>query len=339
MHATSAIIARPNGSSSSLVRRALGSPWGGFLLRKLGNVLLAFCFLVVITFLIVQLIPGDAARAIAGNDASIEQVESMREQLGLTAPLWEQFLRYVGNVFSGTLGESYRVGTVGQQIALRAPYTMIVAGLSILITLILALILGVAVAVLTRDGRRRWLDIIFSWSTAVIDAIPVYVRATLLIILLALQLQIFPAGGAQDARSFVLPILALSIGPVCSLSRVVRREAESVLEADFIRTTHGWRLPQSLVNVKYVLPNVLTSALTMSGLMLSGMIGGALVMEKVFSWPGLGTSVVDAIIGRDYPVVQGTILVLGMLAVLINTVVDIVLGLIDPRNLLTRSES
>lgn len=339
MKADTTTASLPTRASGSLAQRILTSPWGGFVLRKLGNIVLAFCVLVIMTFLIVQLIPGDAARAIAGNDATIEQVDAMREQLGLNAPLWEQFMTYVQNVFSGTLGESYRVGTVGKQIALRAPYTMTVAGLSIIITLASALILGITVAVLTREGRRRWLDIAFSWITAVVDAIPVYVRATLLIILLALQMKLLPAGGAQTASSFVLPVLALSIGPVCSLSRVVRREAESILEADFIRTTQGWRLSQTLVNIKYVLPNVMTSALTMSGLMLSGMIGGALVMEKVFSWPGLGTSVVDAIIGRDYPVVQGTILVLGMMAVLINTVVDVVLAIIDPRNLLTRSES
>lgn len=317
----------------------LGSPWAWFLTRKLGTLLLSFAFLVVVTFSIVLLIPGDAARAAAGPDASLEVVEATRQSLGLNEPVWRRFLNYVGDIFSGTLGTSFRVGTVGEQIAVRAPYTLIVAGSAILITLILAFVLGVGVTVLTRDGRRAWLAQVFSWVTAVVDAIPVYVRGTLLIIVFALSLGMLPAGGAQQPSSFVLPIVALAIGPVCSLSRIVRREADSALQANYIRTTDGWRLAGRTVYLKYLLPNVVTAALTLSGLMLSGMIGGALVMEQVFSWPGLGTSVVNAIITRDYPVIQGTILVLGMVAVIINILIDVALAAVDPRHLESRSDS
>lgn len=317
----------------------IDSPWTWFLTRKLGTLVLSFVFLVVVTFSIVLLIPGDAARAAAGPDASLDVVEATRQTLGLNDPVWKRFLTYVGDIFSGTLGTSFRVGTVSEQIAVRAPYTLIVAGSSIAITLVLAFLLGVGVTVLTRNGRRTWLASSFSWVTAVVDAIPVYVRGTLLIILFALTLGVLPAGGAQQPSSFVLPIIALAIGPVCSLSRIVRREAESALQANYIRTTEGWRLSSRVVYMKYLLPNVVTAALTLSGLMLSGMIGGALVMEQVFSWPGLGTSVVNAILTRDYPVIQGTILVLGMVAVIINILIDVALAAVDPRHLHSRSDA
>ena len=311
-----------------LVPNWASSPWVRFIMGKLGTLILAFTFLVVVTFSIVLLIPGDAARAAAGPDASLEVVEATRETLGLNDPVWQRFLTYLGDIFSGTLGTSFRVGTVGDQILMRAPYTLVV---------VLAFALGVGVTVLTRHGRRRWLGTVFSWITAVVDSIPVYIRGTMLIIVFSLALGLFPPGGAQQPTSYILPIVALAIGPVCSLGRIVRREAESALEANYIRTTEGWRLPDGLVYLKYLLPNVVTSALTMSGMMLSGMIGGALIMEQVFSWPGLGTSVVSAIISRDFPVVQGTILVLGMVAVVINILVDVILALIDHRNLEPRS--
>ena len=320
-----------------LVPNWASSPWVRFIMGKLGTLILAFPFLVVVTFSIVLLIPGDAARAAAGPDASLEVVEATRETLGLNDPVWQRFLTYLGDIFSGTLGTSFRVGTVGDQILMRAPYTLVVAGSAIVITFVLAFALGVGVTVLTRHGRRRWLGTVFSWITAVVDSIPVYIRGTMLIIVFSLALGLFPPGGAQQPTSYILPIVALAIGPVCSLGRIVRREAESALEANYIRTTEGWRLPDGLVYLKYLLPNVVTSALTMSGMMLSGMIGGALIMEQVFSWPGLGTSVVSAIISRDFPVVQGTILVLGMVAVVINILVDVILALIDHRNLEPRS--
>jgi peptide/nickel transport system permease protein len=281
--------------------------------------------------MIVQLIPGDPARAVAGQEATVEQVERVRHQLGIDQPIAVQFARYVGDIFDGTLGDSYRTGTVSELVMLRMPYTLGVALSAIAVTLVLAIPLGLMVAVLTRGGRRRGLAQAFSWTTALIDAVPVYVRASLLVIVFALGLRVLPAGGAQSQASYVLPITALAIGPACSLARVVRREAESILEADFVRTLRGWRLPPWKVYLKYVTPTLLTSALTMSGLMLTGMIGGALVMETVFSWPGLGTGVVQAILVKDFPVVQGTILVLGMIAVVINLSVDVVLAVVDPK--------
>jgi peptide/nickel transport system permease protein len=293
----------------------------------------SFAFLVIVTFLIVQMIPGDPARAVAGQEATLEQVEETRHQLGLDRPIWEQFSRYLGDIFDGTLGDSFRTGTVSEMILVRLPFTLGVAIAAILITLLVSIPLGLVVAVATRGGRRPTLSLVFSWVTAIVDAVPVYVRACILVLVFALWLKLLPAGGAQEQSSYVLPIAALAVGPICSVARVVRREAETVLEADYVRTLRGWRLPPWKIHLKYVLPSLLTSTLTMSGLMLTGMIGGALVMETVFAWPGLGIGVVQAILVKDFPMVQGSILVLGMMAVTINLLVDVFLAVVDPKML------
>ena len=180
-----------------LVPSWASSPWVRFITGKVGTLILAFTFLVVVTFSIVLLIPGDAARAAAGPDASLEVVEATREALGLNDPVWQRFLTYLGDIFSGTMGTSFRVGTVGDQILMRAPYTLAVAGSAILITFILAFALGVGVTVLTRHGRRRWLGTVFSWITAIVDSIPVYIRGTMLIIVFSLTFGLLPPGGAQ----------------------------------------------------------------------------------------------------------------------------------------------
>ncbi len=162
--------------------------------------------------------------------------------------------------------------------------------------------------------------------------------ATLLVVLFALGiglLPIFPPAFSvrAGASAFVLPIAALVVGPICTISRVVRRETAVVLENDYIRTARGWRLRPVALYLKYALPNLLTTTLTLSGLVLSGMIGGALIIESVFALPGLGTGIIKAILDRDFPVIQGMVLVIGMIAALINLFVDVLLGLIDSRTL------
>jgi peptide/nickel transport system permease protein len=135
------------------------------------------------------------------------------------------------------------------------------------------------------------------------------------------------------SASFVLPIAAIVIGPICTVSRVVRRETAVVLDNDYLRTARGWRLPAWKRYVKWALPNLLTSTLTVSGLVLTGLIGGAVVIESVFALPGLGSGIIKAILDRDYPLIQAMVIVIGMIAALINLLVDILLGLIDERTL------
>jgi peptide/nickel transport system permease protein len=157
--------------------------------------------------------------------------------------------------------------------------------------------------------------------------------ATLLVLVFAVSLEVLPPAytRSQPGLSILLPALALSIPSICLIARIVRRETAVVLEQDFLRTARGWRLGTVRTALRYALPNLLTSTLTLSGIILVGMLGGAISVETVFGWPGLGLGVVNAVATKDYPLVQGIVLVLAVLAALMTMAVDILLGIVDPR--------
>ncbi len=310
------------------------SLWVDYALRRAGGLLLSLSLLVVVTFFIVPLIPGDPAVAIAGADATTEQIEAIRQRLGLNDPLHVQFVRYLAGIFTGHLGDSFAYDQpVGNIILLKMPYTLQLAGISILVVLLVSIPIGMLVGILTQGGRRRWLDVAFGGVTGTLQSVPQYVTSTILVVIFAIALGLLPAAGAEGPRSLVLPVLGIVLGPICSVARLVRRETSTVLEQDYMRTARGSRLPEIRLYARHALPNLLTTALTLSGLILAGMLGGAIIVETVFSWPGLGQEVVTAILYKDYPVIQGVILVLGTIAILMNLLIDVILGVIDPRSL------
>ncbi|WP_432875310.1 ABC transporter permease [Kribbella sp. CA-245084] len=319
-------------------RRAV-SPWLQFAVRRVIGLMAIFVVLLVVSFLIVQLIPGDPAAAMAGANADLADIARIRHQLGLDQPLGQRFSDYVGGVLSGDLGTSFMYRQpVMTIIESRLPFTMTVAFGAIAIVLLVAIPLGMLIGVLTQGGRRKWLDTGFGFVTGFLDSVPGYVMATFLVVMFALGigvLPLFPPAYTPrfGSASFVLPIAAIVIGPICTVSRVVRRETSVVLGNDYLRTARGWRLPAWKRSVKWALPNLLTSTLTVSGLVLTGLIGGAVVIESVFALPGLGSGIIKAILDRDYPVIQAMVIVIGMIAALINLLVDILLGLIDERTL------
>ncbi|WP_235934487.1 ABC transporter permease [Paramicrobacterium chengjingii] len=315
-------------------KRRRMSLWGGYALRRFGGLLLSLSLLIVVTFFIVPLIPGDPAVAVAGADATREQRDAIREQLGLNDPLSLQFVHYITGIFTGQLGDSFAYGEPVMNIILtKMPFTLELALFGILITLAISVPLGMIVGVATQGGRRRWLDVVFGMLTGLFQSIPQFVTATFLVVIFAITLRLLPAAGATSLSSLILPLVALSLGPICSIARVVRRETATVLEQDYIRTAKGNRLGSLRLYARHALPNLLTTTLTLSGLILAGMLGGAIIIETVFSWPGLGREVVTAIAYKDYPVIQGVILVLGLIAILINLLIDVILGVIDPRTL------
>lgn len=307
-------------------------PWLRFFARRLGGLVLSFVVLVCVTFLIVPLIPGDPAVIAAGQGATTQQIDQFRELLGLNHSLLVQFWDYVHGVLTLDLGTSFMSGEgVWSLIMGRLPFTAELALLSIALVLLIAVPLGLAIAMLTRGGRNRWLDTVFNGVTSLFYSIPQYVMGTLLVFVFAVSLGWLPAAGAASLSSLILPTVGLMIGPICVISRTVRRETGVVLEKDYVRTARGWRLSGLRTMLRYVLPNLLTTTLTLSGLILAAQLGGTVIIETVFAWPGLGQEVVTAILQRDYPVVRGIVLVLGMLATLIIAFVDTLLALIDPR--------
>jgi peptide/nickel transport system permease protein len=222
---------------------------------------------------------------------------------------------------------------VAEIILVKMPYTLQLAGIGIAVVLVVAIPLGMLVGIATQGNRNRWLDVAFGTVTGLLQSVPQYVAATFLVLVFAITLSVLPAAGANAPASLVLPIAAVALGPTCSIARVVRRETSTVLEQDYMRTARGSRLPALRLYARHALPNLLTTALTLSGLVLAGMLGGAIIVETVFNWPGLGREVVTAILYKDYPVIQGVILVLGAIAIAINLLVDVILGIIDPRTL------
>ena len=330
MTTTHAILIR----RSSSVRRRLASGWPGYLLRRLGGLLLSFAVLTIGAFLIVPLLPGDPATAMLGTSATPEAIAQTRERLHLDAPLWEQFARFISGLVSGDLGTSFRYSTpVMDSIAVKLPYTANLALSAIALVLIVAVPLGMTVGVLTRGGRRPALAMAFGAVAGFLASVPGYVLGTICVVVFAIWLRVLPAAGADTATSSILPVLALAIGPMFAVARVVRQETLTVVQQDYMRTAESRRLSAARKYLVHALPNLMTSTLTLAGIILAGIIGATIIIENVFNYPGLGAEIVQAIIYKDYPMVQGIILVVGALAILINLLIDIVLGLIDPRTL------
>ncbi len=312
--------------------------WRRFLARRLVGVVVNVALLVLLTFFIVQLIPGDPATAIAGENASLEQVEQVRRSLGLDQPLTTQLARYVEGVLHGDFGESFRYHLPATQIVLTAlPYTLSIAAVAVLIVLVVGTTAGVVVGIVTRGDRARWLDRSFNVVTGFMQAVPAYLQATLLVLVFAVWLAVLPPAytlAYGPVESAVLPVLALSIGGVSSVARIVRRETAVAQETDFMRTARGWRLPASRTYAKHLVPNLLTTTLTLGGIIMTSMLGSALIVETVFAWPGLGSTVIQAIaVDKDYPVIQAAVFLIGTVSILITLLVDVVLGLVDPRTL------
>ncbi|AYY12199.1 ABC transporter permease [Actinobacteria bacterium YIM 96077] len=316
----------------------LSNPWTRFLTRRLARLLVSVFVVVTATFLMIHLIPGDPVRAALGLTAPADLVESRRESLGLNEPLITQYVSYLGGLFTGDLGTSMISGTpVSEIIADRLPQTALLGSLAFLTAVAIAVPLGLAMALLTRDGRRRGVELGFTSTAAVMSAIPEFLLGVALVAVFAVSLGWFPVAGMSGASSFVLPVLALALGPAMALARILRVEALRVLGEDYVRTARAKRLPRRLVYRRHVFPNALTSMLTIGGLVLGAMLIGTVLVENVFAWPGLGMTIVESILQKDYPLVQGVVLVYGTSVLFLNLAVDVVLGIADPRSTIRES--
>ena len=289
--------------------------------------------LLTATFLMIHLVPGDPVRATLGPTAPAELVELRRDALGLDDPLPVQFVDYVRQLLHGDLGTSMVTGEpITDVISARLPSTLQLAALAFLAAILISIPLGVAMAALTHGGRRRSLELGFTTTAGAFASIPSFLLAVGLVWLFAVTIQLLPVAGRGGPSSYVLPVAALAIAPAAALSRIVRVEGLRVLDQDYMRTARGKRLPRRLVYVRHALPNTLTATLTLAGLLLGGLIAGTVLVENIFAWPGLGTTLVQSVVQKDYPTVQAIALLFGTLVLVINFVVDIALGVIDPRS-------
>lgn len=302
------------------------------LARLVGGTAGVLAALVVSTFLLVQLAPGDPARRIGGMEATAEQLAQLRSEFGLDKPLLQRFGAYVSGLARGDLGRSYATREpVMKVIGDRLAKTLWLAATSVLLMVAVAVPLGLAVAAATTGNRNRALDVGFTTTTSILGALPGLLVATVLAYVFAVWLRLLPVAGAERWYSVILPAVAIALRPLTELARIVRVETLNVLAMDYMRTARAKRMASTRLYLRHALPNVLTAALTLGGLIFAHLVGGAVVIENVFAWPGMGTALVNAVIARDFPVVQGVVLLLGLVVVLVNALVDLALALLDPR--------
>ncbi|WP_330285130.1 ABC transporter permease [Streptomyces sp. NBC_00588] len=325
-------------ASPGLVRGLVDNPWARFAARRLTRLVLSVWVLVTAAFAMIHLIPGDPVRAALGMNASQQVVNQRREMLGLNDSLPTQYGRFLRNLAGGDLGTSVTSGLpVSQVIGDRLPSTAALAVVSFLLAVVVSVPLGTAMAVLTRGGRHHGGELVFTSTSVLVATIPEFLLAVGLVWVFGVQLGWFPVAGRGGPSSYVLPVLSLAAGPAAVLARIVRIEMASVLNADYIRTARAKRLPPRRVYLRHALPNAVTASLTIGGLLLSSLVAGTVLVENVFAWPGLGSTIVQSILSKDYPVVQGVVLVYGTGVLLVNVAVDVALALLDPRSAIRES--
>ncbi len=300
----------------------------GYVIRRLTEMVTVLLGVSVLVFLMVHMIPGDPARIIAGLESSPEVVEQIRRDLGLDQPLHVQFWNFLRGVSTGDLGMSYRTKSpVSEEIAERVPHTFAIAVGGVVLATLLGTFSGILAAVF---HNRIWDGLIMLVSLFAIST-PSYWLALMLMLIFSLSLGLFPSIGVQSPLHYVLPIVTLGAQSGGMIARMTRSSMLDVLGADFISAARSRGQTERVVILKHALRNAAIPVVSIVGLRFGGLLAGTVLVESVFGIPGVGRLVVDAVIVRDYPMIQGSILVVASSFVIINAFTDILYGVIDPR--------
>jgi len=305
---------------------------GSFILRRVGSGLLAILGVSVLVFFFLHMVPGDPVDQLAGGDADARDREEIEKCLHLDRTLPEQFGIFVRNIGNGTLGQQCpnpeAKPTVMQRIVEVFPYTIELAIGGMVVALLLALPLGIVAAV----RRGTWVDTGAAVVSLLGISMPIMWMGPLLIFLFFIYLGWLPGPAEADARfALVLPSIAVGTHLMAMLSRMTRSSLVEVLGEDYMITARAKGLPRAVVLLKHGLRNALLPVITVAGLQFGSMLSGAIITEKVFARPGLGTLLLDGIAERNFPMVQGTVLVIAVIYVTVNILVDFAYGLADPR--------
>jgi peptide/nickel transport system permease protein len=305
---------------------------GRYLLRRLAYLIPVWLGISFVAFALANLTPGDPARLMLqrdlGRQPTGEEVAIAREALGLNDAYFIRYGRWLGGAVTGDLGASYRTGEpVFGALLARFPNTFQIAVLGLLGALLIALPLGVLGAV----WRNSPLDHLSRVLALVGAAMPSYWVAYLLILVFAVRLQLLPVAGRGTWQHYVLPSVTLGLAASASLMRLTRSEMLEVLGQDFVRTGWSKGLGSRAVIIGHALRNALAPVLTVAGMRFAGLLGGAVIVETIFAWPGIGKFVLDSIFARDYPVIQGFVVFMGTVFLLVNLAVDLGYALLDPR--------
>ncbi len=301
---------------------------GRFVLRRILLGLPVLLGVSLITFVMIYYLPADPARMYAGPNASVETVARIRQQLGLNDPLWVQYGRYLWRALHGDLGFSYNLQMpVLQAIWARFPYTLqLIAG-----GILVELLIGIPVGVISALRQYSWLDRAGMIIALLGVSTPPFWLGLLLLFWLAFKMPIFPLGGSGGLQHLVLPALTAGLGGAAWYARMARSSTLEVLSADYVRTARGKGMGEAGVLFRHILPNALNPVITMAGMDIPWFVGGVVLVEQVFAWPGIGRMAVVAINEVDIPLIMGTVVFTALLVVFSSILIDIVQGVVDPR--------
>ncbi len=309
-----------------------------YLLRQIFLAIPALLGVLIITFLLMRAVPGDVVTQLVGLEGNVsqERMDEMRRMFGLDLPVHVQFRQWMGAALKGDLGSSIRTGRpILKDLAMRFPVTIELTVLSLLIALIISIPLGVIAAL----NRGSFLDAVISIFALLGLSIPGFFLGILLILLFSLELRLLPPAGYvpiqeslyQNLRHMILPSVSLGLVLSAAITRIVRSSMLEILARDYVRTARAKGLSARKVTYRHALRNALIPVITVIGLQFGSLLGGSIIIEQVFSLPGVGRFALDGINLRDYPIVQGAVIIIAASFILVNLIVDLIYSLIDPR--------
>jgi peptide/nickel transport system permease protein len=299
-----------------------------YILKRLFSAIPVLFGISLLLFFMLRMLPGDPAQVLAGQMASQEDIKLIRHQLGLDRPIFVQYGIFLSRLTKFDLGRSARTQSpVIKEIWARLPNTILLAVAAIT----LACLFGIPAGIISASRPYTWIDYLFTSLALFGISMPVFWLGLMLVIIFSVVLHWLPAGGTGSWKHIILPSFTLAAFVVAFITRMTRASMMEALSQDYTTTARSKGLKERVVIVKHALKNALIPIITVVGLQFGLLLGGAVLTETVFAWPGVGRLIVDSILARDYPVIQGTILIFGLLYILVNLVVDIIYAFIDPR--------
>ncbi|MCM3246274.1 ABC transporter permease [Cytobacillus firmus] len=298
-----------------------------YLLRRFLQIIPVLFIITFVVFVLVYL-AGDPVSLMLPEDASEADREALREALGLNEPFVYQYFHFIGDLITGNFGTSFRYNQEALPLVLeRLPATFELAAASMLVAIIIAIPLGIYSA----KKRNSFIDLFITGGSVLGKAMPNFWLGIMLILILAVNYQLFPVSGRGSVMHMVLPAITLGTGIAAEMTRLIRSSMLEILNQDYIRTAKSKGASEMSVVFKHAFRNSLIPVVTIMGLQVSHLVSGALITETVFSWPGLGLLLVQAVNGRDMAVVQAAVFVIAILVIVVNLLTDIVYRVLDPR--------
>lgn len=304
-----------------------------FILKRLLFLIPVLLGVTFVVFVILSLAPGDPVLVVLGDGATDEAVEQMREELGLNDPILIRYVKYIGNILRGDFGKSYKTRlSVAEQILARFPNTILLASCG----MVLSIVIGIPLGILSAKKQYTLLDNVMTLGALVSVSMPNFWLGLLLVILFALTLGWLPSqgmgeGGIALVKSLILPAITLSTGFMAQIMRMTRSSMLETIRQDYISTARAKGIKESQVTTRHMLKNALIPIITIAGLHFGSMLGGSMLTETVFSWPGVGRYMLDSIKTKDTPAILGSVILMSVSFTFVNLLVDILYAFVDPR--------